>query len=162
MKVKDVVIVAVILVVIFFTSNTNVICQSIANYNGTVVFSKGASSSITEINLVPEENENVKKGKLAPGMKATAELYIDLSDLDFDVEARIKLLDDIYNAFDIKFIIDDVCYSINDAFVIPRDDERIKRVYVELFWKDLKSSMFVVNAEKLLVSFDIEVKQVLK
>lgn len=162
MKIKNVVIFVVIITVILcLLSNTYAINNKNEN---TVVFSQSSEQINKNFKLDIEENENVKKGKFAPGMKAYMQSYIDVSNLDFDVELEISPKEDISECFNVKYMIDGKDYQPGNTVLISNNDERIKKLDIEIEWikNDMKNCVIPCNMDKLMIPFNIEVKQVIK
>ena len=161
MKLKFVVLIGVVVTVIMLSIACNVYAVNpIGNY---VVFNESSSVINNEFALNVEKNENVKEGKFAPGLKATMETFIDLSNLDFDVEVEVGLKEEVNECFEFNYKIDGKEYVPGTSFVVGKDECRVKTLDVEVVWKSgINNDYFIVNNyNQLVIPFNIKVKQIL-
>lgn len=112
-----------------------------------------------EINFKVEENENVAKGKIAPGMKATATIELDLTgnkySVDFKMDADEEYL--LKNNFNLKYYLDDEIYELGSSKLIDAEDAGIKIIKIELEWS--KDGRYIQGLDRISLPININVEQ---
>ena len=104
-----------------------------------------------KIKFEVQEDENVVLGKIAPGMKATAEIDIDLQKIDNFVDIEIEVDDsNLNNIFSLNT-------KFNDEYVSSKQIKRveagkIEKVLLELTWngndtEDTRIGMYTASIE---------------
>ena len=106
-----------------------------------------------------EENENVLKGKIAPGMKAVATMELDLTGNKYSVDFKMEADDEylLMNNFDLKYYLDDEIYEIGSNKLIEADEAGIKVIKIELEW--LNNGNYIPNLDKISLPINISVNQ---
>ena len=159
----NVFVTAFIIILISFTSSNYVYAKnSEIKDNWNVTFTNDAKeiNDTHKIKFEVQKNKNVVLGKIAPGMKATAEIEINLQK--------------VYGFVDIELEIDDS--KLNDVFLLNAkfNDEnlsskskkkvnagKIEKVLLELIWngKDIEDTEIGINIASIEIPVKIKVLQ---
>ncbi len=107
-----------------------------------------------------KRNNDVVLGKIAPGMKATAEIDIDLQKIngfvDIEIEFDNSKLNDIFS-LNVKF---------DDEYLSSKNKKKVKagkiqKVFLELIWdeNDLEDTELGINTDSIEIPVKIKVLQ---
>lgn len=107
-----------------------------------------------------KRNNDVVLGKIAPGMKATAEIDIDLQKIngfvDIEIEFDNSKLNDIFS-LNVKF---------DDEYLSSKNKKKVKagkiqKVFLELIWdeNDLEDTELGINTDSIEIPIKIKVLQ---
>ena len=113
-----------------------------------------------KIKFEVQENKDVVPGKIAPGIKATAEIDINLEKIDGFVDIEVEVDDSKFNK----------AFSLNTKFdhenVFTKKIERVKagkteKVLLELIWNenDVEDTQIGIDAESIEIPVKIRVLQ---
>lgn len=165
-KTEKIVIAFSIFAIILFCANTNYAKYFITsdkedtNWNIAITSDTKEIKDTKEIIFKIQDSSNVVKGKIAPGLKATAEIEIDLRNTNetIDIKADVdttnlndsfkltsKIIDDNYTIGTVKTIKPD---TINE---LTRNNEKVKLVF-ELEW----INNFTDNAKDTIIGSTTE------
>lgn len=159
----NVFVTAFIIILISFTSSNYVYAKNSEikdNWNVTITNDAKEINDTHKIKFEVQKNKNVVLGKIAPGMKATAEIEINLQK--------------VYGFVDIELEIDDS--KLNDVFLLNAkfNDEnlsskskkkvnagKIEKVLLELIWdeNDLEDTELGINTDSIEIPIKIKVLQ---
>lgn len=159
----NVFVTAFIIILISFTSSNYVYAKNSEikdNWNVTITNNAKEINDTHKIKFEVQKNKNVVLGKIAPGMKATAEIEINLQK--------------VYGFVDIELEIDDS--KLNDVFLLNAkfNDEnlsskskkkvnagKIEKVLLELIWngKDIEDTEIGINIASIEIPVKIKVLQ---
>lgn len=159
----NVFVTAFIIILISFTSSNYVYAKNSEikdNWNVTITNDAKEINDTHKIKFEVQKNKNVVLGKIAPGMKATAEIEINLQK--------------VYGFVDIELEIDDS--KLNDVFLLNAkfNDEnlsskskkkvnagKIEKVLLELIWngKDIEDTEIGINIASIEIPVKIKVLQ---
>ena len=115
-----------------------------------------------EISFKPENNPNVVDGRIAPGMKAKAEIEIDLSKINEKVEAIITVdKTTLPQQFSLTAYIDGEKYTLGEKVQLEGKSKR--KVILELKWNNYSESDEILGntLEKISVPFTVTVNQII-
>ena len=89
-----------------------------------------------EIKFKVDENVNVVRGKIAPGLKASATIKVDLSKFKKDVDIRILAEQkELLDGFNLRFKLNGEIYNLNSIAEIKYDEiNPIQIITLELEW----------------------------
>lgn len=107
-----------------------------------------------------EKNKDVVPGKIAPGMKATAEIEINLKEVTSFVDIEVKIDDSKLNkAFKINTKLDEKTISTSKISKIEAGS--IRKLELELIWdeKNIENTIIGNNAGTIDVPIQIKVLQ---
>jgi len=165
-KTEKIVIAFSIFAIILFCVNTNYAKYFITSENDDTNWNIAITSDTKEINDTQEisfkiqENPNVVKGKIAPGLKATAEIEIDLKNTKdpIDIKANVDttslndcfeltstIINDNYTLGTVKTLKQD---TINE---LKRKNEKVKLVF-QLEW----TNNFTDNAKDTIIGSTVD------
>lgn len=113
-----------------------------------------------EIKFKVNKNKDVVPGKMAPGMKATAEIEINLEKVKGFVDIEAKIDDSKLNkAFKINTKLNEESISTQKITKIKAGE--MKKIVLELIWNgnNIEDTKISTNAEKIEVPIQIKVLQ---
>lgn len=113
-----------------------------------------------KIEFKVEKNKDVVTGKIAPGMKATAEIEINLKEVTSFVDIEVKIDDSNLNkAFKINTKLDEKTTSTSKISKIEAGS--IRKLEIELIWNEnnIENTIIGNNAETIDVPIQIKVLQ---
>ena len=154
-----------ILFVILFLSIKNLYAGNFesedTNWKVTITSDTKDLEDTQEISFIPENNPNVVAGKMAPGMKATAEIEIDLTQVNETVETVVKVDEsELPSQFELTAYIDGEKYELGEK--VQLQGSTTKNVILELYWKDSEQDeIFENTVEKISIPFMVTVSQVI-
>lgn len=113
-----------------------------------------------EIKFKVEKNNDVVPGKMAPGMKATAEIVINLEKVKGFVDIEVKTDDSKLNrAFKLNTKLDEKSISTQNFTKI--ESGSIRKIALELIWDEnnIENTKLGTNAETIVVPIQINLLQ---
>ena len=159
----NVFVTAFIIILISFTSSNYVYAKNSEikdNWNVTITNDGKDINDTHKIKFEVQKNKNVVLGKIAPGMKATAEIEINLQKangfVDIELEIDDSKLNDVFS-LNTKF---------NDENLFSKNKKKVKagkieKVLLELIWNgnDLKDTEIGINTASIEIPVKIKVLQ---
>ena len=159
----NVFVTAFIIILISFTSSNYVYAKNSEikdNWNVTITNDAKEINDTHKIKFEVQKNKNVVLGKIAPGMKATAEIDIDLQKIngfvDIEIEFDNSKLNDIFS-LNVKF---------DDEYLSSKNKKKVKagkiqKVFLELIWdeNDLEDTELGINTDSIEIPIKIKVLQ---
>ena len=159
----NVFVTAFIIILISFTSSNYVYAKNSEikdNWNVTITNDAKDISDTHKIKFEVQKNKNVVLGKIAPGMKATAEIEINLQKangfVDIELEIDDSKLNDVFS-LNTKF---------NDENLSSKNKKKVKagkieKVLLELIWNgnDLEDTEIGINTASIEIPVKIKVLQ---
>ena len=159
----NVFVTAFIIILISFTSLNYVYAKNSEikdNWNVTITNDGKDINDTHKIKFEVRKNKNVVLGKIAPGMKATAEIEINLQKangfVDIELEIDDSKLNDVF-LLNAKF---------NDENISSKSKKKvnagkIEKVLLELIWngKDIEDTEIGINAALIEIPIKIKVLQ---
>ena len=159
----NVFVTAFIIILISFTSSNYVYAKNSEikdNWNVTITNDAKEINDTHKIKFEVRKNKNVVLGKIAPGMKATAEIEINLQKangfVDIELEIDDSKLNDVFS-LNTKF---------NDENLSSKNKKKVKagkieKVLLELIWNgnDLKDTEIGINTASIEIPVKIKVLQ---
>lgn len=159
----NVFVTAFIIILISFTSSNYVYAKNSEikdNWNVTITNDAKAINDTHKIKFEVRKNKNVVLGKIAPGMKATAEIEINLQKangfVDIELEIDDSKLNDVFS-LNTKF---------NDENLSSKNKKKVKagkieKVLLELIWNgnDVEDTEIGINAALIEIPIKIKVLQ---
>ena len=159
----NVFVTAFIIILISFTSLNYVYAKNSEikdNWNVTITNDAKDISDTHKIKFEVRKNKNVVLGKIAPGMKATAEIEINLQKangfVDIELEIDDSKLNDVFS-LNTKF---------NDENLSSKNKKKVKagkieKVLLELIWNgnDLEDTEIGINTASIEIPVKIKVLQ---
>ena len=159
----NVFVTAFIIILISFTSSNYVYAKNSEikdNWNVTITNDAKEINDTHKIKFEVQKNKNVVLGKIAPGMKATAEIEINLQKangfVDIELEIDDSKLNDVFS-LNTKF---------NDENLSSKSKKKvnagkIEKVLLELIWNgnDLEDTEIGINTASIEIPVKIKVLQ---
>lgn len=159
----NVFVTAFIIILISFTSSNYVYAKNSEikdNWNVTITNDAKEINDTHKIKFEVRKNKNVVLGKIAPGMKATAEIEINLQKangfVDIELEIDDSKLNDVFS-LNTKF---------NDENLSSKNKKKVKagkieKVLLELIWNgnDVEDTEIGINAALIEIPIKIKVLQ---
>ena len=159
----NVFVTAFIIILISFTSSNYVYAKNSEikdNWNVTITNDGKDINDTHKIKFEVQKNKNVVLGKIAPGMKATAEIEINLQKangfVDIELEIDDSKLNDVFS-LNTKF---------NDENLSSKNKKKVKagkieKVLLELIWNgnDVEDTEIGINAALIEIPIKIKVLQ---
>ncbi len=159
----NVFVTAFIIILISFTSLNYVYAKNSEikdNWNVTITNDAKEINDTHKIKFEVQKNKNVVLGKIAPGMKATAEIEINLQKVngfeDIELEIDDSKLNDVF-LLNAKF---------NDENLSSKSKKKvnagkIEKVLLELIWngKDIEDTEIGINIASIEIPVKIKVLQ---
>lgn len=159
----NVFVTAFIIILISFTSSNYVYAKNSEikdNWNVTITNDAKEINDTHKIKFEVRKNKNVVLGKIAPGMKATAEIEINLQKangfVDIELEIDDSKLNDVFS-LNTKF---------NDENLSSKNKKKVKagkieKVLLELIWNgnDLEDTEIGINTASIEIPVKIKVLQ---
>ena len=159
----NVLVTAFIIILISFTSLNYVYAKNSEikdNWNVTITNDAKEINDTHKIKFEVQKNKNVVLGKIAPGMKATAEIEINLQKVngfeDIELEIDDSKLNDVF-LLNAKF---------NDENLSSKSKKKvnagkIEKVLLELIWngKDIEDTEIGINIASIEIPVKIKVLQ---
>ena len=159
----NVFVTAFIIILISFTSSNYVYAKNSEikdNWNVTITNDAKEINDTHKIKFEVQKNKNVVLGKIAPGMKATAEIEINLQKVngfeDIELEIDDSKLNDVF-LLNAKF---------NDENLSSKSKKKvnagkIEKVLLELIWngKDIEDTEIGINIASIEIPVKIKVLQ---
>lgn len=159
----NVFVTAFIIILISFTSSNYVYAKNSEikdNWNVTITNDAKEINDTHKIKFEVRKNKNVVLGKIAPGMKATAEIEINLQKangfVDIELEIDDSKLNDVF-LLNTKF---------NDENLSSKNKKKVKagkieKVLLELIWNgnDLEDTEIGINTASIEIPVKIKVLQ---
>ncbi len=159
----NVFVTAFIIILISFTSSNYVYAKNSEikdNWNVTITNDAKEINDTYKIKFEVQKNKNVVLGKIAPGMKATAEIEINLQKVngfeDIELEIDDSKLNDVF-LLNAKF---------NDENLSSKSKKKvnagkIEKVLLELIWngKDIEDTEIGINIASIEIPVKIKVLQ---
>lgn len=159
----NVFVTAFIIILISFTSSNYVYAKNSEikdNWNVTITNDAKEINDTHKIKFEVQKNKNVVLGKIAPGMKATAEIEINLQKangfVDIELEIDDSKLNDVFS-LNTKF---------NDENLSSKNKKKVKagkieKVLLELIWNgnDLEDTEIGINTASIEIPVKIKVLQ---
>lgn len=113
-----------------------------------------------KIEFKVEKNKDVVLGKIAPGMKATSEIEINLEEVTSFVDIEVKIDDSNLNkAFKLNTKLDEKTVSTSKISKIEAGS--IRKIELELIWNEntIENTIIGNNVETIEVPIQIKVLQ---
>ena len=159
----NVFVTAFIIILISFTSSNYVYAKNSEikdNWNVTITNDAKEINDTHKIKFEVQKNKNVVLGKIAPEMKATAEIEINLHKangfVDIELEIDDSKLNDVFS-LNTKF---------NDENLSSKNKKKVKagkieKVLLELIWNgnDVEDTEIGINAALIEIPIKIKVLQ---
>ena len=159
----NVFVTAFIIILISFTSSNYVYAKNSEikdNWNVTITNDAKEINDTHKMKFEVQKNKNVVLGKIAPGMKATAEIEINLQKangfVDIELEIDDSKLNDVF-LLNTKF---------NDENLSSKNKKKVKagkieKVLLELIWNgnDLEDTEIGINTASIEIPVKIKVLQ---
>ena len=159
----NVFVTAFIIILISFTSSNYVYAKNSEikdNWNVTITNDAKEINDTHKIKFEVQKNKNVVLGKIAPGMKATAEIEINLQKangfVDIELEIDDSKLNDVFS-LNTKF---------NDENLSSKNKKKVKagkieKVLLELIWNgnDVEDTEIGINIASIEIPVKIKVLQ---
>lgn len=159
----NVFVTAFIIILISFTSSNYVYAKNSEikdNWNVTITNDAKEINDTHKIKFEVQKNKNVVLGKIAPGMKATAEIEINLQKangfVDIELEIDDSKLNDVFS-LNTKF---------NDENLSSKNKKKVKagkieKVLLELIWNgnDVEDTEIGINTASIEIPVKIKVLQ---
>ena len=159
----NVFVTAFIIILISFTSSNYVYAKNSEikdNWNVTITNDAKEINDTYKIKFEVQKNKNVVLGKIAPGMKATAEIEINLQKANGFVDIELEIDDSKLNevfSLNTKF---------NDENLFSKNKKKVKagkieKVLLELIWNgnDLEDTEIGINTASIEIPVKIKVLQ---
>ena len=159
----NVFVTAFIIILISFTSLNYVYAKNSEikdNWNVTITNDAKEINDTHKMKFEVQKNKNVVLGKIAPGMKATAEIEINLQKANGFVDIELEIDDSKLNevfSLNTKF---------NDENLFSKNKKKVKagkieKVLLELIWNrnDLEDTEIGINTASIEIPVKIKVLQ---
>ena len=159
----NVFVTAFIIILISFTSSNYVYAKNSEikdNWNVTITNDAKEINDTHKIKFEVQKNKNVVLGKIAPGMKATAEIEINLQKANGFVDIELEIDDSKLNevfSLNTKF---------NDENLFSKNKKKVKagkieKVLLELIWNgnDVEDTEIGINTASIEIPVKIKVLQ---
>ena len=159
----NVFVTAFIIILISFTSLNYVYAKNSEikdNWNVTITNDAKEINDTHKIKFEEQKNKNVVLGKIAPGMKATAEIEINLQKVNGFVDIELEIDDSKLNDV---FLLN---AKFNDENLSSKSKKKvnagkIEKVLLELIWngKDIEDTEIGINIASIEIPVKIKVLQ---
>jgi hypothetical protein len=159
----NVFVTAFIIILISFTSLNYVYAKNSEikdNWNVTITNDAKEINDTHKIKFEVQKNKNVVLGKIAPGMKATAEIEINLQKVNGFVDIELEIDDSKLNDV---FLLN---AKFNDENLSSKSKKKvnagkIEKVLLELIWngKDIEDTEIGINIASIEIPVKIKVLQ---
>lgn len=159
----NVFVTAFIIILISFTSLNYVYAKNSEikdNWNVTITNDAKEINDTHKIKFEVQKNKNVVLGKIAPGMKATAEIEINLQKVNGFVDIELEIDDSKLNDV---FLLN---AKFNDENLSSKNKKKvnagkIEKVLLELIWngKDIEDTEIGINIASIEIPVKIKVLQ---
>ena len=159
----NVFVTAFIIILISFTSSNYVYAKNSEikdNWNVTITNDAKEINDTHKIKFEVRKNKNVVLGKIAPGMKATAEIEINLQKVNGFVDIELEIDDSKLNDV---FLLN---AKFNDENISSKSKKKvnagkIEKVLLELIWngKDIEDTEIGINIASIEIPVKIKVLQ---
>ena len=159
----NVFVTAFIIILISFTSSNYVYAKNSEikdNWNVTITNDAKEINDTHKIKFEVQKNKNVVLGKIAPGMKATAEIEINLQKVNGFVDIELEIDDSKLNDV---FLLN---AKFNDENLSSKSKKKvnagkIEKVLLELIWNgnDLEDTEIGINTASIEIPVKIKVLQ---
>ena len=159
----NVFVTAFIIILISFTSSNYVYAKNSEikdNWNVTITNDAKEINDTHKIKFEVQKNKNVVLGKIAPGMKATAEIEINLQKVNGFVDIELEIDDSKLNDV---FLLN---AKFNDENLSSKSKKKvnagkIEKVLLELIWKgkDIEDTEIGINISSIEIPVKIKVLQ---
>ncbi len=159
----NVFVTAFIIILILFTSSNYVYAKNSEikdNWNVTITNDAKEINDTHKIKFEVQKNKNVVLGKIAPGMKATAEIEINLQKVNGFVDIELEIDDSKLNDV---FLLN---ARFNDENLSSKSKKKvnagkIEKVLLELIWngKDIEDTEIGINIASIEIPVKIKVLQ---
>ena len=159
----NVFVTAFIIILISFTSSNYVYAKNSEikdNWNVTITNDAKEINDTHKIKFEVQKNKNVVLGKIAPGMKATAEIEINLQKVNGFVDIELEIDDSKLNDV---FLLN---AKFNDKNLSSKSKKKvnagkIEKVLLELIWngKDIEDTEIGINIASIEIPVKIKVLQ---
>ena len=159
----NVFVTAFIIILISFTSSNYVYAKNSEikdNWNVTITNDGKDINDTHKIKFEVQKNKNVVLGKIAPGMKATAEIEINLQKVNGFVDIELEIDDSKLNDV---FLLN---AKFNDENLSSKSKKKvnagkIEKVLLELIWngKDIEDTEIGINIASIEIPVKIKVLQ---
>ena len=159
----NVFVTAFIIILISFTSSNYVYAKNSEikdNWNVTITNDAKEINDTHKIKFEVQKNKNVVLGKIAPGMKATAEIEINLQKVNGFVDIELEIDDSKLNDV---FLLN---AKFNDENISSKSKKKvnagkIEKVLLELIWngKDIEDTEIGINIASIEIPVKIKVLQ---
>ncbi len=133
---------------------------TVDNWGVTITNDAKEINDTHKIKFKVENNKDVVPGKIAPGMKAIAEIEINLEKAKGYVDIETKIDDSkLSNVFKINTKLDEKIISNGKATAIKSGS--IKKLQLELIWdgNDTIDTKIGVNTENIEIPIEVKVLQ---
>ena len=156
-------VITIIALLISFATLKNVYAKNneIAdNWEVTITNDAKEINDTRKIKFEVEKNKDVVPGKIAPGIKATAEIDINLEKINGFADIEIELDDSKLNkAFSLNTIFNSE--SISTKKIESVKAGRIEKVLLELIWNgnDIEDTQIGINTQSIEIPVKIKVLQ---
>ena len=159
----NVFVTAFIIILISFTSSNYVYAKNSEikdNWNVTITNDAKEINDTHKMKFEVQKNKNVVLGKIAPGMKATAEIEINLQKVNGFVDIELEIDDSKLNDV---FLLN---AKFNDENLSSKSKKKvnagkIEKVLLELIWngKDIEDTEIGINTASIEIPVKIKVLQ---
>ena len=159
----NVFVTAFIIILISFTSLNYAYAKNSEikdNWNVTITNDAKEINDTYKIKFEVQKNKNVVLGKIAPGMKATAEIEINLQKVNGFVDIELEIDDSKLNDV---FLLN---AKFNDENLSSKNKKKvnagkIEKVLLELIWKgkDIEDTEIGINISSIEIPVKIKVLQ---
>lgn len=159
----NVFVTAFIIILISFTSSNYVYAKNSEikdNWNVTITNDAKEINDTHKMKFEVQKNKNVVLGKIAPGMKATAEIEINLQKVNGFVDIELEIDDSKLNDV---FLLN---AKFNDENLSSKSKKKvnagkIEKVLLELIWngKDIEDTEIGINIASIEIPVKIKVLQ---
>ena len=159
----NVFVTAFIIILISFTSSNYVYAKNSEikdNWNVTITNDAKEINDTHKIKFEVRKNKNVVLGKIAPGMKATAEIEINLQKANGFVDIELEIDDSKLNeVFSLNTKFNDENLSSKNKKKVKAG--KIEKVLLELIWNgnDLEDTEIGINTASIEIPVKIKVLQ---
>lgn len=148
---------------IFFATLNYVYAQNneiVDDWKVTITNNTKEINDTHKIKFKVEENKDVVQGKIAPGMKMTAEIEINLEQVEGFVDIELKIDDSkLNNAFTLNTKLDEK--TISTQKITKIESGSIRKIVLELIWNEnnIEDTIIGTNAETIEIPIQINVLQ---
>ena len=159
----NVFVTAFIIILISFTSSNYVYAKNSEikdNWNVTITNDAKEINDTHKIKFEVQKNKNVVLGKIAPGMKATAEIEINLQKVNGFVDIELEIDDSkLKDVFLLNAKFNDENLSSKSKKKVNAG--KIEKVLLELIWKgkDIEDTEIGINIASIEIPVKIKVLQ---